>query len=190
MEEEYRSIDENYSVSNYGNVKHHGNVLNIEWLPYDDKSDNCYWQVKIGAVYHRVHILIASAFISNPKNHAVVDHIDRNPKNNNVNNLRWCSHGQNMNNKGKYKSNKSGHTGVSYVRYLHKWKAQINVNKKTYIGLFETEEEAIIYRKLLEKKRLTFDPVILLIKNFSIHLDDTTNCDELEKELEELLMDN
>jgi hypothetical protein len=187
MKEEYRSIDENYSVSNYGNVKHHDNLVELEWLPYDDNSANCYWQVKIGDLYHRVHILVASAFILNPNNYDVVDHINRHSNDNIVTNLRWCTHAQNMNNKGTYKNNKSGNTGVSYVRYLHKWKAQINVNKKTYIGLFETEEEAIIYRKLLEKKKTKFDPVILIIKNFSIHLDDTTNCDELEKELEELL---
>jgi HNH endonuclease len=188
MKEEYRSIDDNYSISNHGNVKHHDNLVEQEWKKYDDESTNYYWHVTIGDIKHKVHRLVASAFIANPNNYSVVDHIDREPCNNKVNNLRWCSHGQNMNNKGTYKNNKSGHTGVSYVRYLHKWKAQISVNKKTYIGLFETEQEAIIYRKLLEKKRLTFDPVILIIKSFSIHLDDTTNCDELEKELEELLI--
>lgn len=185
MEEEYRSIDENYSVSNYGNIKKQGIIQELKSLPYDDDSINCYLQVKIDDIYQRVHRLVATAFISNPLNHRMVDHIDRDPNNNNVNNLRWCNHPQNQNNKGMYKNNKSGHTGVSYDWIHQKWKAQINVDKKPYIRYFETKEEAIRYRKQLDKKKKKFDPIILI--NVSIHLDDTTNYDELEKELEELL---
>lgn len=45
-----------------------------------------------------VHRLVAMAFISNPYNYPEVDHIDRDPSNNIVENLRWCSHEDNMNN--------------------------------------------------------------------------------------------
>ena len=43
-----------------------------------------------------VHRLVALAFLPNPNNFKCVDHIDRNPKNNNVENLRWCNHSTNM----------------------------------------------------------------------------------------------
>ena len=46
----------------------------------------------------KVHRLVAEAFIPNPKNKPQIDHIDRNRKNNNVNNLRWCTHLENMRN--------------------------------------------------------------------------------------------
>ncbi len=36
-----------------------------------------------------IHRLVALTFISNPNNHLYVDHIDRNPKNFNIKNLRW-----------------------------------------------------------------------------------------------------
>ena len=39
----------------------------------------------------RVHRLVASAFIPNPNNYPVINHIDENPSNNCVSNLEWCS---------------------------------------------------------------------------------------------------
>lgn len=47
---------------------------------------------------HRIHRLVAEHFIDNPKNHESVDHIDRDPTNNHVLNLRWASrHTQQLN---------------------------------------------------------------------------------------------
>lgn len=46
----------------------------------------------------KIHRLVATEFIPNPENKPCIDHVDNNKKNNNVNNLRWVTHQENMNN--------------------------------------------------------------------------------------------
>lgn len=55
----------------------------------------------IGYNYQRfsVHRLVAETFIPNPENKPEVDHIDRNPNNNSVSNLRWVTVQENNNNR-------------------------------------------------------------------------------------------
>jgi hypothetical protein len=44
---------------------------------------------------HRIHRLVASAFIPNPEDLPQVDHIDRDIANNSIENLRWVTPSQN-----------------------------------------------------------------------------------------------
>lgn len=43
---------------------------------------------------HKVHVLVAEAFIPNTQNYDVVHHIDHNPQNNHVENLVWMNRGE------------------------------------------------------------------------------------------------
>ena len=66
-----------------------------------------------------IHRLVATAFIPNPDNLPEVDHIDRNRYNNNVENLRWVSKQQNIENRdsaecGRKLRVKCVETGVIY----------------------------------------------------------------------------
>lgn len=92
MFEEYKEIKEtNYSVSNLGNVKNH--KRNRVLTPIRDKDG--YLAVKLciqGKEYRRlIHRLVAIAFIKNPDNLPQIKHKDKNPANNNVTNLEWCT---------------------------------------------------------------------------------------------------
>ena len=78
-----------------------------------------------------VHRLVATAFCNNENNYNVVDHIDRNPSNNNYQNLRWCTMSENSRNKSVHNTNTSGYPGVFYDRNKDAWLACWFGNIKT-----------------------------------------------------------
>jgi hypothetical protein len=60
-----------------------------------------------------IHRLVAQAFIPNPENKPEIDHIDRNPANNDVSNLRWVNDYEQAVNKGDFKNNTSGYKYIT-----------------------------------------------------------------------------
>lgn len=52
------------------------------------------WQNGIGVDYY-IHRIVALSFIDNPLNLSTVNHKDRNPHNNSINNLEWCTQSEN-----------------------------------------------------------------------------------------------
>ena len=61
----------------------------------------------------KVHRLVAQHYIPNPENKPTVDHIDRNPANNHVSNLRWATGVEQQANTGIQSNNSTGHTWIS-----------------------------------------------------------------------------
>ena len=81
-----------------------------------------------------------------PKNQ--IDHIDGNPSNNRLENLREATNQENNRNKSLQKNNTSDVTGVSWNKKVQKWVARIATDRKDHhIGVFDNKDDAIAARK-------------------------------------------
>ena len=95
-----------YQVSNLGNVKRVGSFrgvnkayLNDYYLKPKDNGKG-YYRIKL-TVNNKskrvmLHRIIAEAFINNPKNKKVINHINCDKKDNRIENLEWCSQSENV----------------------------------------------------------------------------------------------
>jgi len=80
-----------------------------------------------------------------------IDHINGDPKDNRIENLRDVPHEENMRNCKKRKDNTSGVTGVYYHKLSGKWQARGYLGgKASSLGLFCDKEAAIKARKQWE----------------------------------------
>lgn len=72
------------------------------------------------------------------------DHKNRNTLDNRKNNLRPATNSENMKNRSLFSNNKSGVTGVWFLKDRQKWRAEIKMNKKSvYLGDFINKYDAI-----------------------------------------------
>lgn len=144
-----------YQVSNIGNIRSIDRVV-------QDKNG---WEKKIkGRTLHptinkrgyfsanismngkrvgiEIHRLVAMGFLGHVPNGSiiVVDHIDKNPLNNRVENLRLVTQRDNIN---RTVRGKSKYPGVQWVSQIRKWRVMVrNGNTRTYVGSFSDEYSA------------------------------------------------
>lgn len=82
-----------YEVSNEGNVKRDGKLIDFSNVPDDE-----YYRTSSFCV----HRAVAELYVPNPDNKPCVDHIDGNKHNNKASNLRWVTYSENMRNEQTY----------------------------------------------------------------------------------------
>lgn len=92
---------------------------------------------------HRMIMELAGVVI--PKG-SMVDHINMNPRDNQIDNLRIVTHQENLWNSNNRRNKRSKYRGVSWSntpRRVKRWRAVAKVNNKVHtIGHYATEEEA------------------------------------------------
>ena len=131
-----------YQVSNYGKIKtfnayHHkgkemiciGRKLNNGYIGFSLQKEKIIKQ-------ELVHRLVAKAFIPNPENKKVINHINGIKNDNRVENLEWCTQKENINHSIK--------TGLSTKKFTPFVGINIKTREKIY---FENIEDASVFVK-------------------------------------------
>ena len=146
MEEIYKTIVgfEKYEVSNYGNIRNikSGRILK-------EQRDKLGYHI-VGLFIDKkqipklVHRLVAETFLDNLDTKRCVDHIDNNPSNNNISNLRYATHKENRQNSKISACNTTGTKGVTFDKKMNKFRVQFYIDGKLkHLGYFNDIEDAI-----------------------------------------------
>lgn len=127
-----------YTKENYNAVK------NVRWTDWG-RGYPMGWVNKNNVLLH--HVILPA------KKGYVVDHINRDIRDNRKENLRYVNRHQSGINRSKQKSNTSGYVGVYFHKQRKTWNAQMRVNGKSkHLGAFKTPEKAKkAYDEALEK---------------------------------------
>lgn len=172
--EEWRPFQD-YEISNWGNVRSNtlksgGKLLTCS---INNKGYKYFQQFKNGKrINHLIHHLVAKLFLGERPDGLVIDHIDRNPLNNKVDNLRYITQSENCKNQNRYRvdiletdkrlranilqkeretkqrrdagveERRPKGTGQLYQRDTGNWRGVITINKIRYDKTFKTKKEA------------------------------------------------
>lgn len=105
-----------------------------------------YLYTNVGGVPYAIHRIIFYVF--NGYLPLIIDHIDGNPLNNKIENLREATPSQNLANTRISKNNTSGFKGVFYHKSTGKWQASVRFNGRLlHLGLFSDISDAVKVRQ-------------------------------------------
>ena len=158
MEEVWKSIDGydgRYEVSNLGRVRSlefRNNQTTFNRIKIMKATDNGHGYLIVSLreggrrKNHYVHRLVAEAFIPNPDNLPVIDHIDHNRSNNVATNLQWITQGDNVRRSrhlmSKPRKKVTSNTGQKYITKVKSGEYKVSLPWKRYWKQFKTLEQA------------------------------------------------
>jgi len=119
-----RGFNDRYAGNIAGNIDTHG-----------------YRRITIGGEKYWAHRLVWRMLTGEQP--PMVDHINGEPDDNRIANLRAADHAQNLQNRGPSTNSKTGVKGVHFSKAAKRYTAQICVRRQRLtLGLFDTVEEA------------------------------------------------
>lgn len=133
-----------YNIDKHGQKKFYpGKLLKFDTIK---RAHTTYHRVTLSkngvSKRYQVHRLVAETFIPNKDNKSIVNHIDNNGCNNDVSNLEWCTHSENMIHAQKqgrlYNSQSKG--GVTLGKVLDKINENIETLKGTTVNSWKVGE--------------------------------------------------
>lgn len=121
-----------YQISNLGRVKslNYNNTKKEKIIKSEITKGYVRYRLSKNKKLKRflAHRLVAEAFIPNPNNYPIINHIDGNPLNNDIKNLEWCTY--------KYNAQHALKTGLvemhSFIMKDKKTKKTLRIFKNLY----------------------------------------------------------
>jgi hypothetical protein len=102
-----------------------------------------YWLIGFNGKIYFCHRVIYKIFNKINIQDTEIDHEDRNPDNNKIENLRIATRSEQNFNQGIRSNNTSGIKGIHWHKRYNKWVARISVNgKRHHLGYFDDKYEA------------------------------------------------
>jgi hypothetical protein len=119
-----------------------------------NKDRNGYVQGYKSWFLHRYILIELHKIKPTTEKHKIVDHINNNPLDNRLDNLRFVTASENSQNSKKRKNTSSIYKGVS--KYRNQWRTSITLNQKYYYAYYENELHAAHqYNLWIDKFKLT-----------------------------------
>lgn len=110
-----------------------------------------YVRIVIDGIFHYAHRLAWQLEVGPIPDGMEIDHIDHNPANNQISNLRLVTKSGNRKNRSRDSRNSSGINGVYWASHAKAWCVQIRSERKTkHIGYFKNLADAAQARKQAE----------------------------------------
>jgi hypothetical protein len=128
---------------------HYEWVMRWRWHALYNPRTRSYYATRCGHNEEPKLIWLHRQLAGEPRGKIEVDHVNADSLDNRMQNLRVCTHQQNLANRRLRSDNTSGVLGVSRVR--GKWQAEIQVGGKgIYLGWFENKDDAVAARVYAE----------------------------------------
>jgi len=118
-------------------------IKEYKWYVKKDYYSGCFYVSSHDLTTKNKKSIRLHRIVMDAKSDQIIDHVNHDTLDNRKQNLRFCSHQENMRNKGKLKNTSSKYKGVSFHKRDKIYTAHITIDKKLiHLGTFKNEIQA------------------------------------------------